>query len=205
MTTARLQTIGGADAGARGSEDAVHASGRWAMRLVIATEACFFGYLLFSYWYLAAFATTWPPHDAQVSLHLALPNTGILLASSALLIWGESGIKRGRIGQLRAGLALTTALGALFVAVQFVEWSRQTVTPSGSLWGSVFFTITGFHVAHVCVGLLMLVVVQVGAWRGAFTARRHGYVSNAALYWHFVDVVWLAVFTSLYLVPVLNR
>ena len=77
----------------------------------------------------------------------------------------------------------------------------ETFTPATDAYGSLFFTITGFHGAHVFVGLLMNAVIQIWAWRGQFTARRHVAVSNVVLYWHFVDVVWIFVFISLYLTP----
>jgi cytochrome c oxidase subunit I+III len=174
----------------------------WAMRLVVLTEACFFAYLLFSYWYLGSIAPAWPPAGiAKQSLGIALPNTLILIASSVTFWWGEMGIKRGSLTRLRLGLALTFVLGAVFLGLQLVEYSHQTVTPATNAYGSLFFTITGFHGAHVAVGLFMNLVLQVWAWRGAFSQDEHGFVSNAGLYWHFVDAVWLFVFGSLYFIP----
>lgn len=179
---------------------ASHASGRWAMRLLIVTEASFFAYLLFSYFYLGSMASTWPP-SGPPSLRIAGPDTVILLSSSATLWWAEQAIKRGTQSQLRAGLLITFVLGAVFLGLQAVEWSQKAFTPQTSAYGSLYFTVTGFHGAHVVAGLLMNLVVQFWAWRGFFSARRHELVSNAALYWHFVDAVWIAVFTSLYLIP----
>jgi heme/copper-type cytochrome/quinol oxidase subunit 3 len=179
---------------------AAQSSGRWAMRLLIATEASFFAYLLFSYFYLGSMATRWPP-DGAPSLSIAGPDTVILLLSSCTLWWAEKGIEHGGQAQLRAGLAITFVLGTLFLALQAVEWSHKTLTPQASAYGSLFFTVTGFHGAHVAAGLVMNLVVQVWTWQGAFSAERHGFVSNAALYWHFVDVVWIVVFVSLYLIP----
>lgn len=179
---------------------ASHSSGRWAMRLLIVTEASFFAYLLFSYFYLGSMASTWPP-DGPPSLRIAGPDTVILLSSSATLWWAERAIKRGALSQLRAGLFITFVLGAVFLGLQAVEWSQKSFTPQTSAYGSLYFTVTGFHGAHVAAGLLMNLVVQFWAWRGFFSAERHELVSNAALYWHFVDAVWIAVFTSLYLIP----
>ena len=179
---------------------AAHSSGRWAMRLLIVTEASFFAYLLFSYFYLGSMASTWPP-DGPPSLRISGPDTVILLLSSATLWWAEKAIEHGAQARLRAGLLITFGLGVLFLALQGVEWSHKTFTPQTSAYASLYFTVTGFHGAHVAAGLLMNLVVQVWAWRGFFSAERHGFVSNAALYWHFVDAVWIAVFTSLYLIP----
>lgn len=171
------------------------------MALVVATEASFFAYLLFAYFYLASMATgAWPPGGAP-DLKLALPNTVILIISSGTIWWAESGIKKEKQGRLRLGLSVTLVLGIVFLALQALEYSHKTFTPATSAYGSLFFTITGFHGAHVFAGLLMNIVVQIWAWRGQFTARHHLAVSNVVLYWHFVDVVWIVVFVSLYLTP----
>jgi heme/copper-type cytochrome/quinol oxidase subunit 3 len=175
--------------------------GSWGMVLVITTEAGFFAYFLFAYFYLGSMAHgAWPPAGPP-SLALALPNTIILVASSATMWWAESGIRRAAQWRLRAGLALTFVLGAVFLVVQGVEYSHTAFTPQTGAYGSLFFSITGFHGAHVAAGLLMNVFVQARAWAGHFSAGHHVAVSNIAMYWHFVDVVWLVVFSSLYLSP----
>lgn len=175
--------------------------GWWAMVWTIATEATLFVYALFAYFYLGSqFRGPWPP-DGPPDLRLALPNTVILVASSFVLYWGERGIKQGKQMRLRLAMALTTLMGLVFLAIQIKEWGNKTFTPQSNSYASMFYTITGFHGAHVCVGLLMLIVVQIWAWKGTFSADKHLAVTNVGLYWHFVDVVWLAVFTSLYLTP----
>jgi heme/copper-type cytochrome/quinol oxidase subunit 3 len=175
--------------------------GRWGMKLLIATEASFFAYLLFSYFYLASVARGAFPPDGAPALQLALPNTAILIVSSATMWWAEAGIRNGRQGRLRLGLLTTLVLGIIFLVIQALEYSHKTFTPASNAYGSLFFTITGFHGAHVFAGLVMNVVIQVRAWLGHFTPRRHLAVSNVALYWHFVDVVWIVVFGALYLTP----
>jgi heme/copper-type cytochrome/quinol oxidase subunit 3 len=175
--------------------------GWWVMVLVIATEAMLFAYLLFGYYYLWSMAARpWPP-DGAPRLTLAAPNTVLLLASSATMWWAERGIRHGAPRRLKIGLLATFALGAVFLAIQGVEYSRETFGPRSHAYGSMFYTITGFHGAHVAVGLLMNVVVQVRAWLGHFSAERHLAVTNAAMYWHFVDAVWLAVFATFYIAP----
>jgi heme/copper-type cytochrome/quinol oxidase subunit 3 len=178
-----------------------HVPGAYGMMLLILTEASLFGYLLFSYFYLASMARgPWPPAGLP-ELRLALPNTGILLLSSGTMWWAESGIRLGRAGRLLGGLIPTLALGGVFLGIQVVEYRHQTFGPSTDAYGSLFFTITGFHGAHVAVGLLMIAVVALRTGLGHFSASRHLAVTNVAWYWHFVDAVWLAVFTSLYLSP----
>ena len=173
----------------------------WGVVFLIATEASLFAYLLFSYFYLGSIARgAWPP-PGPPELRLALPNTFVLLASSGTMWWAESGIRRGSQGRLRAGLLITTVLGAAFLTVQMIEYHNSDFGPRTDAYGSLFYTITGFHGAHVAVGLLMLLVVMVRAWLGHFTEGLHLAITNTAWYWHFVDAVWLAVFTSLYLSP----
>jgi heme/copper-type cytochrome/quinol oxidase subunit 3 len=177
------------------------APGAYGMKLLILTEASLFGYLLFSYFYLASMARgPWPP-AGMPELRLTLPNTGILLLSSGAMWWAESGIRLERRGRLLGGLVLALALGLVFLGIQLVEYRHQTFGPSTDAYGSLFFTITGFHGAHVAVGLLMIAVVALRAALGHFSAGRHLAVTNVTWYWHFVDAVWLAVFVSLYLSP----
>jgi heme/copper-type cytochrome/quinol oxidase subunit 3 len=176
-------------------------TGWWGMVLLIVTEAALFAYLVFSYFYLGALARgPWPPAGPP-ELRLALPNTGILLLSSGAMWYAESGIGRGDRRRLGLGLALALVLGCVFVGIQMIEYRHLLFTPRTGAYGSLFFTITGFHGAHVVVGLLMIAFVSARAWRGHFTAGRHLAVTNVSWYWHFVDVVWLVVFGSLYLSP----
>ena len=177
-----------------------HSVGWWGMVGVVTTEACFFAYLLFSYFYLASMSTNpWPANAPKLGLPII--NTGILLLSSVVALWGTRGIERGRTGRLRLGIGGALVLGILFLVLQGVEYSREKLSFTHDAYGSLFYTITGFHGAHVFVGLIMLAVVLVRALRGHFAQARYEAVTNATLYWHFVDAVWLAVFTTLYITP----
>jgi heme/copper-type cytochrome/quinol oxidase subunit 3 len=180
------------------------ASGWYGLLLVIGTEAALFAYLLFSYFFLASQARgLWPPHGVP-SLRIAAPNTVVLLASSAVAWWGQAGIEGGDRRRLLVGLGLTFLLGTLFAALQIVEWRDQPFSAAGDTYGSLYFTITGVHVTHVAVGLLMLACLALWGLQGRFTARRHLHVKIGVWYWHFVDVVWLAVFSTFYLSPYLR-
>ena len=178
------------------------APGWWGMVGVIATEAVLFACRFASYFFLwgtvAAFGAEggrYPP------VTLTAPMTVILLASSVAMAWGERGIRRGDQARLRLGLGIAWLLGLAFLVMQGFEYSNRHTTPQTSAYDSLFYTITGTHGLHVAVGLLMSLVVQLRAWLGHFDARRHLAVQNVALYWHFVDVVWLFVFSLLYVVP----
>ncbi len=180
-----------------------HNIGWWGMACVVITEAAFFGYLLFSYFYLASMSTNpWPATSPQ--LVLPVINTLILVSSSVCVWLGTRAIKRDRRSGLSRWLGAGIALGVTFIVLQGVEYGREKLSMTHDAFGSLFYTITGFHGAHVIVGLVILTVVLVRSARGHFSAARRNAVENAALYWHFVDAVWLAVFTTLYLTPYLR-
>ena len=178
------------------------ASGWFGVWCVVATEGSIFVYLLFTYFYLASQAVgNWPPGGAP-SLQLAGPNTVILLLSSAALVWAErSGARRASLGRLLGGLAAAFVLGCIFVGIQLAEWSSRPFSLSSGTYGAIYFTMTGFHLAHVVVGLLMLALLFVWAALGYFSRERHAPLTIGAIYWHFVDAIWLVVFATLYLAP----
>jgi cytochrome c oxidase subunit 3 len=95
-------------------------------------------------------------------------------------------------------------LGAIFVGVQLLEWSRKPYQFNSSAYSSLYFTITGFHLAHVVIGMLVLLVLSVWSLLGYFDSKRHAPVAIGAIYWHFVDVVWLVVFFTIYVTPYLG-
>ena len=177
----------------------------WGMVLFVTTEATLFAALFASYFYLRfRSAPQWPPGGIRApQLRLPLIMTVLLVSSSAPMWWADHGIRQGRSGRLKLGLAVTFALGATFLALQGHEYQTKLAefTPRTNAYGSLFFGITGFHGAHVLLGLLMNAFVQVAAWRGRFTAERCLHVQLAALYWHFVDAVWIVILASLYLGP----
>jgi cytochrome c oxidase subunit 3 len=176
-------------------------SGWWGMWTLVATEAALFAYLLFSYFYVGSQTVgPWPP-SGPPALRIAIPGTAILLAGSFTMWLGERGVRKGRRGQLLLGIAATLVLGTVFLGLQLVEWRGKPFTISSSAYGSLFFTVTGFHMAHVLVGLLILAVLFVWTLLGYFDERRYAAVSTGALYWHFVTAVWIAVFLALYVAP----
>jgi heme/copper-type cytochrome/quinol oxidase subunit 3 len=103
--------------------------------------------------------------------------------------------------RLLGGIATALVLGIVFVIVQLREWQTKAFSPHSGTYGSIYFVVTGFHLAHVIVGLLLLLALLVWAALGYFDRERHAPLTIGAIYWHFVDVVWLIVFSVLYLVP----
>ena len=175
--------------------------GWWGLATLIATEAALFAYLLFAYYYiLVQVGPSWFPEHAP-SLKLALPNTVVLLVSSATVAWAEHSVRVGARGRAVAGIVLTLLLGALFVAVQAFEWKAKPYTMQSGSYGSLYFTITGFHMAHVAAGLIVLMLVLIWTLAGYLDEKRNVPLLIASAYWHFVDIVWLAVFFTFYIVP----
>lgn len=174
--------------------------GWWGMLAFITTEAMLFASLLIAYFYIRVRSPAWPLGGIRPpELTLASINTAVLLSSSAAMYYGETGLRKGQRGRLKLGLALALVLGAVFLGLQLLEYSHTEFTPRTNAYGSLFFTITGFHGIHVLIGLLMNAVVQLWIWLGYLDTPRALAVRNMALYWHFVDAVWIFVFASLYL------
>jgi cytochrome c oxidase subunit 3 len=179
-------------------------TGWWGVWTLIATEASLFGYLLLSYFYLY-FQTGqyWPP-EGHPKLLMPGINTIILLSSSIFVWLAERGIRRNLSRGFNCGMmAIAILLGIIFVGVQLREWHNKPYGINSHLYGSLYFTITGFHLAHVLVGLMILLLLTLWTWLGYFNDRRHSVITIGGLYWHFVDVVWIFIFSSLYLVPYL--
>ena len=179
------------------------ASGWWGMILLIVTEAALFSLLEFSYYYLFSQSKlAWPP-EGPLPLRLALPNTLVLILSSVAVFGAERAVRRGNSAALCSRLLLGIALGVVFVGLQITEWLNKPFNPTSHAFGSLYYVITGFHMAHVAVGLIMLAAVMVWSYRGYYGADSHLQVTTTSYYWHFVDVVWITVFFAFYLWPIL--
>ncbi|HET7062190.1 MAG TPA: cytochrome c oxidase subunit 3 [Nitrosospira sp.] len=175
--------------------------GWWGVVTLIVTEACLFGYLLFCFFYLNSQSEQeWPP-DGLPGLLIPGINTVILLSSSVCVWVAERGIHQDRAAWTILGLVAALVLGTCFVAIQLIEWSNKPYGMTTDLYGSLYFTITGFHMAHVVIGLAVLLLLLVWAGLGYFDSKRYAAMTIGGAYWHFVDVVWLFVFSSLYLFP----
>ena len=176
----------------------------WAMVILILNETVVFGSLLASYFYIRFNSVLWPPQGVKLpELTLSSINTVLLIGSSVVIQWALNSIRQGEVGRLRAGLIIAFLMGAAFLGIQIYEYTQLGFLPRDHAYGSLFWSITGLHAAHVLAGLLMSAYVQVRAAYGHFTAERYQAVENMTLYWHFVDVVWIFIFASLFLSPYL--
>lgn len=173
---------------------------RLGVLIFIVSEATLFGGFFAAYFALRGESLTWPPSPALLrpELPLITLNTLFLLASSVTL---QRAIGRARADD-RPGLvrliAATLALGALFLAIQAFEFSRNGFGPADGVFGSTFYILTGFHGAHVTAGLLAISANLRRATRGLVTRERHEALEATSYYWHFVDAVWLVLFTTVY-------
>lgn len=179
------------------------AVGYWAMVLFCVTEATLFAYLIASYFYLGVSNRSWPPAGARPSLTKPLLMTVLLVSSSAVLIFAARARERGARSRYAIGTLLTILLGAGFLVLQVTEYRDRLpyMPPSSGAYASVFYLITGFHGTHVALGLLLLLWTLLADRRGRLASESPLAVKNSALYWHFVDAVWLVILTCLYLSP----
>ncbi len=146
----------------------------------------------------------WPPAQSEYFQHtfdpwgLPFVNTLILLLSGVTVTWAHHALLENKRSQLVYALIITVALGMLFTVCQAYEYGHAAFSFAGHIYGSTFFMATGFHGAHVIIGTIFLFVCLIRAVRGDFTPKKHFGFEAAAWYWHFVDVVWLFLFASIY-------
>ena len=180
-----------------------HRRGSQAMVMFIVTEAMLFLMFFFAYYYLGHGASRWP--SDQPKLTLALMMLVLLLSSSLVLHAGEAAGKKGQFGRAKLFAGVTVLMGIGFLVLQGLEYRDhlKTLRPTTNAYGSIFYTITSFHGAHLVLGLLMLVYVLIlpEAHLGKAEKPPHDCLHNAALYWHFVDIVWVVIVGLLYVAP----
>ena len=173
------------------------------MWLFLASECLFFGSLIGAYLLYRNASVTGPYPEDLFDIPFTSISAFVLLMSSVTMVLALAAIQRGDQYRLRVWLFTTALLGALFVsgqAYEFTEFNKQGLDLSTNLFGTTFFVLTGFHGAHVTVGILILLSLWVMAMRGRLTQAESLHVELAGLYWHFVDIVWIAIFTLVYLI-----
>jgi cytochrome c oxidase subunit 3 len=170
------------------------------MFLFIASEVMLFGAFFTAYFFVRVVnGDPWPQPPFHLPVFVAGVNTVILVTSSFTIHWALQSIKRGNRAGMQAGLFLTIALGLTFLLTQAREYSRVGFAPHDGAFGSVFYGLTGLHGAHVFVGLTILTFIAIRAFRGHFSETHHHGVEIGGIYWHFVDVMWIVVYTTIYI------
>ena len=175
---------------------------KFAIWLFLATEVMFFTGLIGTYLVLRIGTRVWPNPETRLAVGITAANTFLLITSSWTMVKALHAIQRGDQGGLVRWLGGTVIGGALFVSVQvyeYLELIHHGSVPSVDIFWSTFYTMTGFHGLHVVVGVIWLAVIWIYAARGKFTAQNYLRVELAGLYWHFVDLVWVLLFTIVYL------
>jgi len=178
------------------------------MILFIASEVMFFAGLFAAYFNVRLTSPHWPPlvNEAEyepflIKGEILLPAilTTILVASSVTMQLAVWGIRRGDRTAFLRNTGITLVLGIIFLGGQLYDYLHLGFGITDTAFGSTFYTLTGFHGAHVLGGAIMLTVVLYRGLAGQFSARHHDAVEATSLYWHFVDVVWIVLFSTLYL------
>jgi heme/copper-type cytochrome/quinol oxidase subunit 3 len=176
--------------------------GKFAIWLFLATEIMFFSGLIGAYIVLRSAAASWPDPAERLAVDITAANTFILIMSSWTMVKAVFAAKRGDRGGLVKWLLATIFIGTVFVSVQVYEYIvlyKEGALPQVDIFWSTFYAMTGFHGTHVVVGVIWNVCVLLGALRGKYTARNNLGVELAGLYWHFVDLLWVLIFTIVYL------
>ena len=174
--------------------------------VLIGSESLFFGSLIATYMVYRGQSTVGPfPHgeDGLLDIPLTSISTFVLLMSSLAMVLALNAVQKSNRRGAMLWLFMTAFLGATFLgfqAYEFTHFWHEGLTLDRNLFGASFFILTGFHGAHVAVGVVWLLVLMTEAWRHRLPAERALTVEVAGLYWHFVDVVWIVIFTLIYLI-----
>jgi heme/copper-type cytochrome/quinol oxidase subunit 3 len=176
--------------------------GKFAIWLFLATEVMFFTGLIGAYVILRTGAETWPDPANRLAVNITAFNTFVLITSSWLMVKALFAAHRGDRGGILRWLAATILGGSLFVGIQvfeYIELIHHGSVPRVDIFWSTFYIMTGFHGSHVVVGVIWLICVWFKTLRGGYSQRDHVGIELAGLYWHFVDLVWVLLFTIVYL------
>ena len=171
------------------------------MLLFIISEVMLFGAFFTAYFFIRVVGNAdWPAEGNELPKLIAGVNTAILISSSFTMHWALEGARRENHAAMRMGLLTTFLLGLSFLTIQVNEYVHLGFAPHDNAQGTIFYGLTGLHGAHVFVGLTLLFFATTRAFRGHFTAKEHRGVEVPGIYWHFVDVMWIVVYTTVYII-----
>jgi cytochrome c oxidase subunit III len=170
------------------------------MLLFIISEVMLFGAFFTAYFFIRVVGeANWPAQGEELPVAIAGVNTAILLSSSFTMHWALEGARNENRRAMKIGLLTTALLGLTFLTIQVNEYVHLGFAPHDNAQGTIFYGLTGLHGAHVFIGLSLLTFATLRAFRGHFTAKEHRGVEVPGIYWHFVDVMWIFVYSTLYL------
>lgn len=177
----------------------------WGMILFIGSEVCFFFAFFWTFYHRRLNPTlelgrTWPPVGITSLNPYSVPllNTIVLLSSGASVTWAHNAIHSGKMKDTKKGLLFTILLGTYFTFLQANEYYEATFSISDSVYGRIFFVATGFHGIHVIIGSIFLIISFLRLTSNHFSINHYFGIEAAAWYWHFVDVVWIFLYISIY-------
>ena len=185
---------------------AAHSSSRvdpqlLGMLLFIISEIMIFGAFFTVYFFIrVAQGDPWPAPGTNLPVIPTLFNTGILVSSSFTMHWAQTAIRNNNRFALRAAITSTFLLGSTFLFIQINEYANIGFAPQDHAQQTIFYSLTGLHGAHVTIGLLLLLIVTIRAFRGHFSPAEHRGVEVPGIYWHFVDIMWIVVYTTVYVI-----
>jgi len=169
------------------------------MLLFIISEIMIFGAFFTAYFFIRIVThDPWPTHGTKLPESVAGVNTLILLSSSLTIHWATVSIRRGNRFGLKAGMVATFLLGLTFLTIQINEYIHLGFAPYKSAQATVFYSLTGLHGAHVFIGLCILLTVTIRSFRGHYSPEAHRGMEVPGIYWHFVDIMWVIVYTTVY-------
>ena len=171
------------------------------MYLFIISEIMVFGAFFTAYFFIRVVGgAEWPAEGTELPKLVAFVNTCILVSSSFTVHWALVCARRGNRRGLQVSILTTFLLGATFLFVQINEYVHIGFSPQDHAQGTIFYGLTGLHGAHVFIGLTLLLMVNIRAFRGHFSPEQHRGVEVPGIYWHFVDIMWIVVYTSIYVI-----
>src|SRR5512132_4009622 len=171
------------------------------MLLFIISEVMLFGAFFTAYFFIRVVGNAdWPAHGEELPVAVAGVNTAVLLSSSFTMHFALEGARNENRRALQVGLLTTFLLGLTFLSVQINEYVHVGFAPQDNAQGTIFYCLTGLHGAHVFVGLNLLLFATIRAFRGHFSAEHHHGVELPGIYWHFVDVLWIVVYATIYII-----
>jgi cytochrome c oxidase subunit 3 len=174
------------------------------MLLFIISEVMIFGAFFTAYFFIRVVqgADWFPFEHFHLPKGIAGANTAVLLSSSVTLHFALVAVRKGNRRGMKLWMVITTLLGATFLGIQINEYrvlTHEGLTPQAFAQGSIFYGLTGLHGAHVFIGLILLSIVTVRTFRGHFSPEEHQGLEVPGIYWHFVDIMWVIVYSSVYL------
>jgi cytochrome c oxidase subunit III len=169
------------------------------MLLFIISEIMLFGAFFTAYFFIRVVGeANWPAQGEELPVAIAGVNTAILLSSSFTMHWALEGARNENRRALTMGILTTFLLGLTFLTIQVNEYVHLGFSPADNAQGTIFYGLTGLHGAHVFIGLNLLLFATIRAFRGHYSAKEHRGVEVPGIYWHFVDIMWIFVFSTIY-------